>query len=138
VTLAARAIDGRLAARKLVLVVHNHVAAKPRPKKPKPTIPLPAPEQSIADGSTLSGVVDWHAHTTGPIAKVEFVVDGTVIATETREPWQTTWDTTSIADGTHELEVRSYTRDGRKGVAAVSVTTSQPAPPPPATTPSSP
>jgi N-acetyl-anhydromuramyl-L-alanine amidase AmpD len=138
VTLAARAIDGRLAARKLVLVVHNHVAAKPRPKKPKPTVPLPAPEQSIADGSTLSGVVDWHAHTTGPIAKVEFVVDGTVIATETREPWQTTWDTTSIADGTHELEVRSYTRDGRKGVAAVSVTTSQPAPPPPATTPSSP
>jgi N-acetyl-anhydromuramyl-L-alanine amidase AmpD len=135
ITLAATAIDGRVARRRLVLVVHNRPAARPKPKAPKPLpAPLPAPLQSIVDGSTLAGVVDWRAHTSGPIARVEFLVDGKVIATDTGEPWETTWDTTTVADGPHRLEVRDYTRDGRKGTAAVSVTTSQPAPPPPPTT----
>jgi N-acetyl-anhydromuramyl-L-alanine amidase AmpD len=132
ITLAAAAIDGRVARRKLVLVVHNRVAVK---RKPKPVVPtLPAPEQNLADGAALTGVVDWRAHTTGAIARVEFVVDGTVLATQTREPWETSWDTTTVPDGTHRLEVRDYTRDGRKGVVAISVTTSQPAPPAPTTT----
>jgi N-acetyl-anhydromuramyl-L-alanine amidase AmpD len=135
VTLAASAIDGRVAKRRLVLVVHNRSVAKPKPR-PKPALPpLPPPEQTIADGSTVAGVVDWHAHTSGPVARVEFVVDGKVIATETGEPWQTTWDTTSVPDGTHRLEVRDYTRSGRKGMTTVTVTTSQPAPPPTTTGP---
>jgi N-acetyl-anhydromuramyl-L-alanine amidase AmpD len=130
VTLAAVATDGRVAKRRLPLVVLNHPVVKkkaPAPKpKPKPK-PLPPPQvtaQNIADGSTVTGLVDWRAHTIGPVAKVEFVVDGTVIATSSREPWATTWDTASVAPGPHTLEVRAYTKDGRRGVLAVTVTSS--------------
>ena len=138
ITLAASAVDGRVVRRRLVLVVRNRPIVKPRPKakaktKPKPTTaPLPPPAQSIVDGSTLGGVVDWQAHTSGPIARVEFVVDGKLVATDRSEPWDFSWDTTTVADGAHRLEVRDYTRDGRRGVTAISVTTSQPAPAPPA------
>jgi N-acetyl-anhydromuramyl-L-alanine amidase AmpD len=124
VTLAAVAADGRVAKRRLPLVVKNHVLpAKPKPK-PKP---LPAPEvtaQNLADGQTVSGLVDWRAHTIGPVARVEFVVDGAVIATPTREPWATTWDSSTVAPGAHTLEVRAYAKDGRRGVRTVVVTSS--------------
>jgi len=131
VTLAAVAADGRVAKRRLPLVVANHVVAKtpqPKPKpKPKPK-PLPPPphvtEQNLADGQTVAGPVDWRAHTIGPVARVEFVVDGTVIATLTTEPWATTWDSSTVAPGVHTLEVRAFTNDGRKAVLTISVTSS--------------
>ena len=56
--------------------------------------------QNLADGQTVTGVVDWRAHTIGPVARVEFAVDGTVIAASTAEPWATTWDATA-APGVH-------------------------------------
>jgi hypothetical protein len=123
ITLAAVAADGRVAKRRLPLVVTNQVVTKPKPK-PKP---LPAPQvtaQNLADGQTVSGVVDWRAHTIGPVARVQFVVDGTVIATATTEPWATTWDSSTVAPGAHTLEVRAFTKDGRRGVLTVSVTSS--------------
>jgi hypothetical protein len=129
VTLAAIATDGRVVRRRLPLVVVNHATAKPKPKpnpKPKPK-PLPAPQvtaQNLADGQSVSGPVDWRAHTIGPVARVEFVVDGTVIATVTREPWSTVWDTSTVAPGAHTLEVRAFTKDGRRGELTISVTSS--------------
>jgi hypothetical protein len=131
ITLAAVAADGRVAKRRLPLVVTNHVVAKPKPKpkpqpKPQPK-PLPPPQvtaENLADGQTVSGVVDWRAHTIGPVARVEFVVDGTVIASATTEPWAATWDTSTVAPGPHELEVRAFTKDGRRGVLTVGVTSS--------------
>ena len=124
ITLAAVAIDGRVAKRRLPLVVLNHPAVKKKTPPPKPLPPPQVTAQNIADGSTVTGVVDWRAHTIGPVAKVDFVVDGTVIATSTREPWAATWDTATVAPGPHALEVRAYTKDGRRGVLAVSVTSS--------------
>jgi N-acetyl-anhydromuramyl-L-alanine amidase AmpD len=125
ITLAAVAADGRVAKRRLPLVVENHLVQKPK-AQPKPK-PLPAPQvtaQNLADGKAVSGVVDWRAHTIGPVARVEFVVDGAVIATSTAEPWTTTWDSSTAAPGAHRLEVRAFTRDGRKGVLTVGVTSS--------------
>jgi hypothetical protein len=125
ITLAAVSADGRVAKRRLPLVVTNHVVTKPKPK-PKPK-PLPAPQvtaENLADGQTVTGVVDWRAHTIGPVARVQFVVDGTVIATATTEPWATTWDSSTVAPGAHSLEVRAFTRDGRRGVLTVSVISS--------------
>ena len=122
ITLAAVAIDGRIAKRRLPLVVANHPLV--HKKAPRP---LPAPRvtaQNIADGSTVTGVVDWRAHTIGPVAHVEFVVDGNVIASSTTEPWATSWDTTSVPAGLHRLEVRAYSKDGRRGVLAITVTSS--------------
>ncbi len=79
--------------------------------------------QNLADGQTVTGVVDWRAHTIGPVAHVEFVVDGTVIAAPTAEPWAASWDTATVDPGLHALEVRAYTNDGRKAVLAITVTT---------------
>jgi hypothetical protein len=127
VTLAAVAADGRVAKRRVPLVVENHVVKKTKPKpKPNPK-PLPPPQvtaQNLADGQVVSGPVDWRAHTIGPVARVEFVVDGTVIATETAEPWATTWDSSTAAPGVHTLEVRAFTKDGRKAVLTIGVTSS--------------
>jgi hypothetical protein len=123
VTLAAVAADGRVAKRRLPLVVANHVVKKPKPKpKPKPLPPPQVTAQNLADGQAVSGLVDWRAHTIGPVARVEFVVDGTVIATLTTEPWATTWDSSTAAPGPHALEVRAFTKDGRKAVLDVGVT----------------
>jgi hypothetical protein len=80
--------------------------------------------QNLADGQTVSGAVDWRAHTVGPVARVEFAVDGTVIATLTTEPWATTWDSATATPGTHTLEVRAFTKDGRKAVLPIAVTSS--------------
>jgi hypothetical protein len=131
ITLAAVAADGRVAKRRLPLVVANHVVAKPKPKpKPKPTPkpkPLPPPQvtaQNLAAGQTVSGLVDWRAHTIGPVARVEFVVDGAVLATLTTEPWAMTWDSATVAGGAHTLEVRAFTKDARKAVLTIGVTTS--------------
>jgi hypothetical protein len=123
ITVAAVAADGRIAKRRLPLVVENHVVKKQKPKPP----PLPAPQvtaQNLAEGQTVSGLLDWRAHTVGPVARVEFVVDGAVIATQTTEPWATTWDSSTAAPGPHTLEVRAFTKDGRKGVLTVGVTSS--------------
>jgi hypothetical protein len=119
VTLAAVATDGRVAKRRLPLVVANHPVQRPKPK------PLPPPRvtaQNLADGQAVSGVVDWRAHTIGPVARVEFVVDGTVIATATTEPWATSWDSSTVAPGAHVLEVRAFTKDGRKAALTIAVT----------------
>jgi N-acetyl-anhydromuramyl-L-alanine amidase AmpD len=122
-TLAAVANDGRVAKRRLPLVVKNKPLA--HKAKPKPRKPLPEPRvtaQNLADGQIVSGIVDWRAHTVGPVAKVEFVVDGGVIATLKTEPWATSWDTTTAATGVHTLEVRAFTKDGRNAVLSVELT----------------
>jgi hypothetical protein len=132
IALAAVASDGRVARRRLPLVVVNHPLPKkkPLPKKPLPKPrPLPPPQvtaQNLADGQAVSGVVDWRAHTVGPVARVEFAVDGAVIATATTEPWATTWDSNTVAPGAHTLEVRAYAKDGRRAALTITVTSTAP------------
>jgi hypothetical protein len=127
VSLVATSTDRRLAKRRVPVVVSNHVQ-KPRPK-PKPrSAPPQITSASVADGQTVSGVVDWRAHTIGPVARVEFSVDGVVVARQTREPWATSWDSTAASAGVHRLEVDAYTRDGQKAARVASVTVTPPSP----------
>ncbi len=121
VTIAAVATDGRIVRKRLPLVVSNH----PRPAHPQ-SPPPHVTRQNVADGEVVTGLVDWRAHTTGPVARVEFSVDGTVVATEAREPWATAWDSSTVAAGPHRLEVRAYTRDGQAAVLGATVTVSGP------------
>lgn len=127
-TVAAVSVDGRVAERKLTVVVQNHLA-KPHPKAkptPRPTAPPQITAENIADGATLAGVVPWRAHTIGPVARVAFVVDGNVIATQTAGPWATSFDTSTVAAGSHVLELRAYTKAGTKAVRDVTVTVTAP------------
>ena len=119
VTVAAVAADGRVAKRRVTIVVRNAVAPhpKPRPLPPAPQITA----ENVADGQAVSGPVDWRVHTIGAVARVEFVVDGAVLTTQTREPWATTWDATNASPGPHVLEVRAYAKDGRSATLSVTV-----------------
>lgn len=41
------------------------------------------------------------------VNRVEFLVDGNVIATDTTAPYEASWDTSTIADGAHQLTART-------------------------------
>ena len=120
VVVYARAADHRLAKRRLTVVVANR-PAKPKPApKPVPT-PVPAPTvlgQSIADGQTVSGVVEWQVQASNA-ARVELLVDGVVRTTLSGTPYAWTWDAAAETAGEHVLTVHAVGRDGR--VAEVSV-----------------
>ncbi|HEY6962651.1 MAG TPA: N-acetylmuramoyl-L-alanine amidase [Gaiellaceae bacterium] len=127
--LVAESADGRVARRSLTVVVRNakpRAAAAPPAPAPKKSAPPRVVSETVADGQSVSGVVDWRAHTLGPVARVVFLVDGSTLATQTREPWQVSWDATALS-GTHVLEVRAYTRDGQVASRKATVTVSPPA-----------
>ncbi len=127
VSLVATSTDRRVAKRRVPVVVSNHVR-KPAPK-PKPrSAPPQITSANVTDGQTVAGTVDWRAHTIGPVARVEFAVDGVVVARQTREPWATTWDASTATPGPHRLEVDAYTRDGRKAALVATVTVAPPTP----------
>jgi hypothetical protein len=114
-------------------------AAKPAPKppapKPKP-VPQPAPpavtSQSLVDGATIQGTIEWQAATTGPVVRVEFLVDGTIRATATAARWSFSWDTSREAPGSHTVAVRAVAADGRTAQSTANVTVAPPpAPDPP-------
>ena len=41
------------------------------------------------------------------VDKVEFLVDGVVVSTDTAAPWEATWNSTTVANGTRNLTVRA-------------------------------
>jgi hypothetical protein len=70
-----------------------------------------APTASITAPSTASvnRTVPLTATATAGsgVNRVEFLVDGTVIATDTTAPYEASWDTSTIADGSHQLTART-------------------------------
>lgn len=92
------------------------------------TPPLAIASQTLADGQTVSGSVDWEATTVGPTpSRVEFWVDGRRTWVEHQAPFVyggdgQTWDTTQVADGTHTLTVVAYAEHGATANATIAVT----------------
>ncbi|HET7026294.1 MAG TPA: Ig-like domain-containing protein [Candidatus Limnocylindrales bacterium] len=70
-----------------------------------PTVSLTAP----AAGATVHGAVTLSATASDDrgIASVDFLVDGTVVGTDTTAPYSTTWDSTAATDGTVSLTARA-------------------------------
>ncbi|UCH93431.1 MAG: SBBP repeat-containing protein, partial [Candidatus Aminicenantes bacterium] len=71
------------------------------------------------DGAHVSGTVIIKATTSSnpakvsdasiqAVEKVEFYCDETKIAEDTGEPYETTWDTTTYADGSHNIKAVAY------------------------------
>lgn len=81
-----------------------------------PTTAITAP----ADGSTVSGttLVSASASDDVGVAKVEFYLDGGLVATDTSAPYEWSWDTTTSADGTHSLSSKAYDAAGNVGTSA--------------------
>jgi N-acetyl-anhydromuramyl-L-alanine amidase AmpD len=132
VVVYARAADHRLAKRRLTLVVRNaRPAPRPKPTPPPATVPAAAVlRQSLVDGQTVSGAVDWRAEAANAV-RVEFLVDGVVRASATTAPYAWSWDASAETPGEHTLAVRAVGRDGRTADAPLRVTVAPTSPPAP-------
>lgn len=94
--------------------------------------PLPAPDTaptasvtSPAAGSTVAGTVALSASAADDkgVSKVEFLVDGAVVGTDTTAPYSASWDSTSHADGSASIQARATDTAGATTLsAAVAVT----------------
>ncbi|MDP9398201.1 MAG: PHB depolymerase family esterase [Actinomycetota bacterium] len=82
-----------------------------------------APSTSVtapAAGSTVSGSVSVEASASdaGGISRVDFLVDGAVLASDSTAPYAADWNTTSAANGTHTLVAEAYDAAGNVGPSA--------------------
>jgi hypothetical protein len=69
--------------------------------------------QTLSEGQTVAGIVQWRATVRGGVALVEFVVDGVVSGSTSHAPYQWSWDTTQESPGPHTVAVRAIGADGR-------------------------
>jgi hypothetical protein len=87
--------------------------------------------QSLVQGQTLSGVVSWSAQPSGAaVRKVEFLVDGAKVATKPQAPYELSYDTGKLADGTHGFGVTAYGADGSTARSYVLATVANKTPAP--------
>ena len=80
------------------------------PSTPAVSLTGPAP------GATLTGPVTFTATASSPvgIAKVDFLVDGAVVATATSSPYTATWDSSTVGDGPVTITARATDTGGNQ------------------------
>ncbi len=69
----------------------------------------------LTNGSTVSGIVNISAQVDGTgsaVQRVEFYIDGSLVATRTTAPYEYSWDTTAETDGSHVVVVTAYDQAG--------------------------
>jgi uncharacterized protein (TIGR03118 family) len=90
-----------------------------------PVVTLTAPTGTVSGTVNVSATVQSSV----AIAKVEFFAGGISLGSVTTAPFTTTWDTTTIADGTVAVNAKATDVDGNVGVVAADVVVSNaPAP----------
>ena len=85
-----------------------------------PTVSIAAPT-----GGKVSGVVpvDVAASDNVAVTRVDLLVDGKVLLSDSTAPYSFSWDTSRLSDGGKQLHARSYDAAGNAGTSnAVSVT----------------
>ncbi len=75
------------------------------------------------DGETVSGteIVSAVPSVSG-ITRVEFYIDGSLVKTDSRAPYQYRWETSKISNGTHTLKAAAFNSGGQAGSHQVTVT----------------
>ncbi len=88
-----------------------------------PTVALSAP----AANSNARGIVQISATATdtGGIAKVELLVNGTVVATRTSSPYAADWDSTTATNGSVTMTARATDNNGNAATSAAATVTIQ-------------
>ncbi len=109
-------------------------APAPQPS-PEPT-PAPAPADTTAPsaawtvpaaGATVKGKIQGEAcavsaNDAGGVDRVVFKVDGTALNTESDAPWNCTFDSTRVGDGSHTITATAYDRSGNARAVTNTVT----------------
>jgi hypothetical protein len=92
------------------------------PDTTPPTVSLTAP----ADGATVSGTavsLSATANDDTGVTKVEFYRGTTLIGTDSSSPFQTTWDTTTVTNGSYPLTAKAYDAAGNTTTSATATVT---------------
>jgi regulation of enolase protein 1 (concanavalin A-like superfamily) len=78
---------------------------EPQPDTAPPTAAITRP----AAGATVKGVVTITASATDDVGveRVEFLVDGALVHTDTQAPFSFAWDSTAVPNGAHQLTARA-------------------------------
>ncbi|MBI5070294.1 MAG: S8 family serine peptidase [Deltaproteobacteria bacterium] len=97
------------------LLYTGFIGAAPGDTTP-PTVTLTAP----AAGATLTGTVTLSATASDNVAvsQVQFLVDGAVVGTATAAPYQVSWSSASVANGTHSFTARASDTSGNATTSA--------------------
>lgn len=76
-----------------------------------PTVSLTSP----SSGATLAGQVSFSANASSAVgvAKVDFLVNGVVVATSTSAPYSATWDSSTVSDGPVTITARATDNAGK-------------------------
>ena len=91
------------------------------------TTPPSASVTAPSGGATVSGTTTITASAADNVGvtRVEFLVDGALLATDTSAPYSTSWNTTGATNGAHALAARAFDAAGNSTTsAAVNVTVS--------------
>lgn len=77
---------------------------------PPDTTPPQIQGFSPVNGATLTGTVTLSASVSDNVAlqRVEFLINGDVVATDTTTPYEQLWDSKTVANGTGTYSVRAY------------------------------
>jgi hypothetical protein len=122
-----------------VRVTYQGGSSEPPP--PPPPSDTTAPSASItspAGGASVSGTTTIAATASDNVGvtRVEFLVDGVLLASDTSAPYSASWNTTTATNAAHSLTARAFdAANNQTTSAAVSVTVSNTAPPPDTTPP---
>ena len=123
-----------------VVTFARELAPPPPPPPPPPPADTTAPSVAwaapAADGATVQGVLGEagcavDAGDDTAVTRVEFLLDGAPLGTDTTAPFGCAWDTTKSADGAHTLTATAYDAAGNHTAAVRSVQVSNAPPPPP-------
>ena len=126
-TIQATAVDG--AGNSASASIQANIAAPPDTTSPSVALTSPAA------GGTVTGSVVLAATASDAgsgVSRVEFRVDGTLVASDASSPYSATWNSSSAGVGAHTVQVTAFDVAGNS--ASTSVSVNVPAPPPPADT----
>jgi hypothetical protein len=93
---------------------------------PAVSISAPAAGASVSGTATISA----NASDNVGVTRVEFLMDGALLSTDTTSPYSASWNTTAATNGAHSLTARAFDAAGNQATsAAVGVTVNNGSPP---------
>jgi subtilisin family serine protease len=104
------------------LLLYSRLSGEPPPVTEPPTATLTSP----ADGSTVGGTVVVTATAADPdgsVARVRFALPGVGVIDDTSAPYQASWDTSTLPNGSHTVRVRAVDDLGAVSEAATATVT---------------
>ncbi len=108
--LTVSAADGRTATATITMP-----AAPTDTTAPSVSLTSPANGASVTKGSTVT--IAANASDNIGVTKVEFLVNGSVVNTDTSAPYSYSWSTASAATGVHSISAKAYDTAGNVGTA---------------------